>query len=685
MKSFLITCCLSLLTVLVWAQISPYYNWGNLNSQARLDSLQTALKNTTNDTLRMVIFRDLGLFYVESKTDSSLYFLDQQMTIAKNLELKLWEAAAYDDIGYSLKKSGNYILSLQKFLEGIKIAENTETEKSMWYTSYFTKKKITGIARIMLLGNLYHDLAGLYWLRGDTNKAMASQWKAREIAERIDDKVLLSFINMNLGSYNFELNNLDSALVYLKEAQLNVDKSGFRNYKGNILRNIGRVYARMGNMQLARKYFANSIHSNLNSSNQSNLADSYISMASLLKDSGETDSSLSYATKGLTIYRSNGELLGMFQAYTTLTSIFKQLHRIDSAFRYQELAIALKDSLNNVEKVKQFTNIGFEEQLKIQELQKANDRYESKVRLYASLTGLTIVLLIALLLYRNNKQKQKANTILETTLSNLKSTQSQLIQSEKMASLGELTAGIAHEIQNPLNFVNNFSEVNTELIDELKSERSKVKSERDDALQDELLNDLAENEKKINHHGKRADAIVKGMLQHSQSSSGTKEATDINLLADECLRLSYHGLRVKDKSFNATIPIAIGTDFDPSLQKINIIPQDIGRVLLNLYNNAFYAVSEKQKQSGAEYEPVITVSTKKNARNIEIKVADNGNGIPQKIVDKIFQPFFTTKPTGQGTGLGLSLSYDIIKAHGGEIKVVTKEGEGIEFIIVLPA
>src|SRR6476659_2817260 len=244
-----------------------------------------------------------------------------------------------------------------------------------------------------------------------------------------------------------------------------------------------------------------------------------------------------------------------------------------------------------------------------------------------------------------------------------------------MASLGELTAGIAHEIQNPLNFVNNFSEVNTELIDELEQEAEKGNVDEVKLI----AKDIKENSEKINHHGKRADAIVKGMLQHSRVSTGIKEPTDINKLADEYLRLSYHGMRAKDKSFNADFK----TDFDESIGKINIVPQDIGRVLLNLYNNAFYAVNEKKKNPEGfrnpgdleTYEPAVFVKTKKINDKVEIKVSDNGNGIPQKVVDKIFQPFFTTKPTGQGTGLGLSLSYDIIKAHGGGIVVNTKEGE----------
>ena len=275
-------------------------------------------------------------------------------------------------------------------------------------------------------------------------------------------------------------------------------------------------------------------------------------------------------------------------------------------------------------------------------------------------------------------------TKLNQSLLHLKETQSQLVQSEKMASLGELTAGIAHEIQNPLNFVNNFSEVNSELIGEMEIELQNGNVEEAIAI----ANDVKENEQKINHHGKRADAIVKGMLQHSKKSTGQKEPTDINGLADEYLRLSYHGLRAKDKTFNATMK----TDFDESIGKINVVPQDMGRVILNLFNNGFYAVNERQKTKGLKhnaesekYEPTVSVTTKKLDGHISIHVKDNGIGIPKDIVDKIFQPFFTTKPTGQGTGLGLSLSYDIIKAHGGELKVESKENGFTEFIIQLPS
>ena len=276
------------------------------------------------------------------------------------------------------------------------------------------------------------------------------------------------------------------------------------------------------------------------------------------------------------------------------------------------------------------------------------------------------------------KQKEE----LEHTLNELKSTQSQLIQAEKMASLGELTAGIAHEIQNPLNFVNNFSEVNNELIEELKGELSKGEQQRDKNLEEDLLRDISQNLEKINYHGKRADAIVKGMLQHSRVSTGQKDPTDINALADEYLRLSYHGLRAKNKNFNATIK----TDFDTTIGEMMIVAQDMGRVLLNLINNAFYAVNEKfqrLKDSGS-YEPTVSVSTRKINQSVQITVQDNGNGMPAELRDKIFQPFFTTKPAGEGTGLGLSITYDIIKAHGGDIAVESSQGVGSKFIITLP-
>jgi signal transduction histidine kinase len=297
--------------------------------------------------------------------------------------------------------------------------------------------------------------------------------------------------------------------------------------------------------------------------------------------------------------------------------------------------------------------------------------------------GAIALFLLSFFIFLNYRNQRNANSRLqhqqartERALTELKSAQAQLIQSEKMASLGELTAGIAHEIQNPLNFVNNFAELNDEMVDEMNHEL--LSGKFDDAVA--LGKVIKENNSKINHHGKRADAIVKGMLQHSRPASTMKEPTDINKLADEYLRLSYHGLRAKDKDFYANL----ASDFDEHIGNIEIVPQDIGRVLLNLYNNAFYAVNEKKKQMDGRFEPTVSVTIKNSGAKVEISVRDNGTGIPQKALDKIYHPFFTTKPTGQGTGLGLSLSYDIIKAHGGELNVETKEGEFSEFIVRLP-
>jgi signal transduction histidine kinase len=271
-------------------------------------------------------------------------------------------------------------------------------------------------------------------------------------------------------------------------------------------------------------------------------------------------------------------------------------------------------------------------------------------------------------------QIEKKNT--ERALAELKSTQAQLIQAEKMASLGELTAGIAHEIKNPLNFVNNFSEINKELIDELKEELAAGRIEQ----VNEIANDIKENEDKIMYHGKRADGIVKSMLQHSRKGSGKKEPTDINMLCDEYLRLTFHGLRAKDKSFNAKFE----TDFDPLVPAVEVVPQEIGRVLLNLINNAFYAASVKAVTINTGFIPTVTITTKKENDKILISVKDNGNGIPERHLYKIFNPFFTTKPAGEGTGLGLSLSYDIIKAHGGDINVESSPGKWCKFIVELP-
>jgi two-component system NtrC family sensor kinase len=397
-------------------------------------------------------------------------------------------------------------------------------------------------------------------------------------------------------------------------------------------------------------------------------------MAGMYRKFNIVDSAIICAEQGVLYGQKTSYQKGILLSANLLSQIYDSIDPV-KALEYHKIAAAAKDSLFGAGNIQTIQALVSKEETRQKELESTKSAYQNRLRLYGLSTGLAVFLIIALILYRNNRQKQKTNKILEATLLDLKTTQSQLILSEKMASLGELTAGIAHEIQNPLNFVNNFSELNKELLLEMKDEIEKGNIE--DAKS--LAANAIDNQEKINHHGKRADAIVRGMLQHSRSSTGIKEVTDINALCDEYLRLSYHGYRAKDNTFNSTL----NTNYDKTIGPLNIIPQDIGRVILNLINNAFYAVQEKKAKLGNEYSATVSLNTKKSGDNVLISIKDNGNGIPQNILDKIFQPFFTTKPAGQGTGLGLSLSYDIVKAHGGELKVQAQEGEGSEFIIQL--
>jgi len=439
----------------------------------------------------------------------------------------------------------------------------------------------------------------------------------------------------------------------------------------------------MGHNEKATQYFRESISYSLTDYAPANLSDNYNGLAKLFRKSGNNDSSIVYARKALASARQVSYLKGAMTASTLLSEWYEEVDNAES-FRYYKIAMAAKDSLFNAEKVKQVQNLGFLEQQRLQAIEDARTEFRNKIRLYGLLSLLAAILVIAVLLFRNNRNKQKANKVLneqkaelQKALTDLRTTQAQLVQSEKMASLGELTAGIAHEIQNPLNFVNNFSDLNSELVSEMKEEIARGNLDQVKLIAESI----DENEKKISEHGKRADTIVKGMLQHSRSSTGQKEPTDINALCDEYLRLAFHGMRAKDKTFNADTK----TDFDTTIGKINTVPQEIGRVVLNILNNAFYSVNEKKKKNESGYEPRVEVITRKEDHGIQIEVRDNGMGIPEKVKDKVFQPFFTTKPTGQGTGLGLSLSYDIVKAQGGDIRIETRENQYTHFLVSLPA
>jgi len=678
MKSFL---------KIAWFFLLPAFA-GAQAPQPKLDSLHNALIHAANDTIRMDICSNISDFYSESNRDSALYFMDQSLALAQKLKLKLNEAIYLDNNAYELMHQGNYPKSLQASLQALKIADEPESEKYLWPQAFGNTPQI---ARLDILASIYHDLGHLYGATGNIDRQIISYLKADSLAAVVNDTILQALANMNLGSVYLHKNNLDSALLFEQTALNFFAKLPFNNarrYEGWALNNLAEIYQKKGDLGLSRNTFERAINVNTKQNNLASLGISFSLLGNLFKTANKPDSGILYSKKAQDILKGLNNLSGLANVYSMLSSLFEQKNNKDSALNYLKLAGTLKDSLNDTEKknLQAYQNVGFDNQLRLEALEKEKaDRTKSiqLIFLCAFLLAAITVFTSTFIAYKREKKSKKIvnaqKAELETTLQELKSTQSQLIQSEKMASLGELTAGIAHEIQNPLNFVNNFSDVNKELLAEMNEEITKANYEEVKAI----AKDVIANEEKINHHGKRADGIVKGMLQHSRSNNGVKELTDINKLADEYLRLAYHGLRAKDKSFNATLK----TDFDESIGNINIIPQDIGRVILNLITNAFYVVDEKKKQAAAGlptlYEPTVAVSTKKDGNKILICVKDNGNGIPQKVLDKIFQPFFTTKPTGQGTGLGLSLSYDIVKAHGGELKVETKEGEGSVFIIQL--
>jgi signal transduction histidine kinase len=668
------------------AQNNPYWQEPTGN---QADSLKIILTVTKNDTLRMYVNRQLGLYYQEIKRGVALSFFEEQLKLAKKLNQKIWEAEALSRIAYSSSLLQNYSGSFKNLLLAREIASDAGYEKDFWNAKLFSVDGNPQRVRLTVLADINMHQGLLHFFNGDFSKAMEHYKEVEKINNSINDKVLNQMLWLNRGESYAGMKQYNAAKIAFKNSLQYTKESGYQKYEGLVLRDLGKIFETEMNFAEAKKmYHLSSVSSGRHKSPDFE-GMAYQSLADLSRKTGAVDSSFMFSRKAISIYLKMNDTLGLSAAYKALSYAFDATNQTDSAYYYLKRSIALESGLNYAGKAKSFQSISFNEQIKLQHLEAQQLRSQTRIRTWTMILGIGVLLLISGILYRNNKQQKKDKENIEKAYEKLKSAQSQLIQSEKMASLGELTAGIAHEIQNPLNFVNNFSEVSNEMIQEIKEERSKKQEDRDEALQDEILEDISKNLEKINQHGKRADAIVKGMLLHSRSSSGTKELTDINALCDEYLRLAYHGLRAKDKSFNANFE----TDFDESIGTINIVPQDIGRVVLNLLTNAFYAVNERKSnpqppEGGAAYEPKVTITTKskKSASGdlvVIVSVTDNGNGIPASVKEKIFQPFFTTKPTGKGTGLGLSLSYDIIKAHGGELQVQTEEGKGSTFIITL--
>jgi two-component system, NtrC family, sensor kinase len=541
------------------------------------------------------------------------------------------------------------------------------------------------------LAQAWSELAALYTALGDQASSLVYYKKAFEANKKIGNSALQSNLLNHIGERYRLLGKYPEALKAYQQGLTGVTAPYTIELNES---NMADVYVRMNNLPMAFKYAFKSLHSAQKIGDIEGTAWIYGILGRAYLKLGKPDSALYYAKQGLFAAVQTGTLEFMRDNSGVLTGAYAATGDFSNAYKYHTLYISYRDSMNNAEVSNRATLLTYNYDLAKKQAQITALNQEKKMQYYfllGSLGVLTLIATIGIILFKSNRQKHKANILLSKqkqlieeqrdqtnkALNELQLTQRQLVQREKMASLGELTAGIAHEIQNPLNFVNNFSEVTVELSGDLKEEIKAGNSQ--EALA--IAGDIEQNLKKIHHHGQRADFIVKGMLQHSRSSTGERQLTDINVLADEFFKLSYHGLRAKDKAFNAEMV----TDFDQSLPKINVVPQDMGRVLLNLFNNAFYAVNQKKKTAGASYKPEVMVNTLRENGYIVVRVKDNGNGIPENIKDKIMQPFFTTKPAGEGTGLGLSLSYDIIvKEHGGKIDVITKDGEYTEFIVTLP-
>jgi two-component system NtrC family sensor kinase len=652
------------------------------NAQSKkIDTLRVALSKATEpDTVRSNILHELARSYFISKPDSSLIFAQEYYDIAGKYKRVKDQAMALNNMANSYITLGDYVKGFSMYFKAMKLNE--------------ILNDVPGIVVE------YSNLGNAYTIKQEYSKALSylraglKKWLVYTQIHKLtkhSQREQTPLLWLNISEVFLNTHQIDSAERYLQLSYADANKNNFGDLLSNIERDLGEIEVARGHKAAALKYFRHSIPYAVADEDAEMQSVIYLSMANLYHKYKQQDSAEYYAQKALDAATAQRYLQDVYNAEKVLHAYYEEDHNLPQAYKYLELTITTKDSLFSQDKVKQLLTLDFDEKQRQRDIEAAHTEAQNRLRIYILLAGLAILLLLALIFWRNSNQRKKANLLLSDqkqeiekqrdqtnkALTELQQTQSQLIQREKMASLGELTAGIAHEIQNPLNFVNNFSEVNREMIDELKEELKGGNVEEALAIAD----NIQQNEEKINRHGKRADFIVKGMLQHSRTNTGDRQPTSISILADEFFKLSYHGLRAKDKSFNAELV----THFDPELPNVFVVQQDMGRVLLNLFNNAFYAVNEKAKIVGDGYKPEVIVGTSLANGQVIIKVKDNGVGIPDAIKEKILQPFFTTKPTGEGTGLGLSLSYDIIvKGHGGTLDIVSKEGEGSEFIVRLP-
>jgi two-component system NtrC family sensor kinase len=635
--------------------------------QANEDSLRAVLVTDIPDTTRVNILLRLAQSYFYKQADTCLLYATGALDSSRKLNYHLGIIRSLLQAGEANRHLGNYIDALKMHFEALELSRKLDT------------------AHFEAIGNGFIGLN--YYALNDYDEALVYLKKAIDQRKKLGLHVSQVLFTINLARVYTATDRPDSAFYFLREAGILLQNLHLPHQIMSRAHALGDAYASVNMPDSANYYYRFALKVLKNPAEAPNaISGAAAKYSAGLERQGQLDSALYYARYSYRVAKQKKLNARILDAGTLLSSLHRKDGNPDSALYYKDIVSAINSGVISSEKFRELQSQFLQEQKRNQEIQQAEERRQNNTLLIGLLTITIIILVASILLFRSNRTKQEANLALHKTLADLRSAQSQLIQSEKMASLGELTAGIAHEIQNPLNFVNNFAELNKELIAEM--EAAIQHGNLDDAKG--IARNIADNQEKINQHGKRADGIVKSMLQHSRISSGQKELTDLNGLCDEYLRLAYHGYRAKDKSFNAKVQ----TNFDPTIPKVNIVPQDIGRVLLNLINNAFYAVNESTNlKSGKDekYEPMVTLSTKSLGNKIEVIVNDNGPGIPEKVKEKIFQPFFTTKPTGQGSGLGLSLSYDIVKAHGGTLEVNSppagragKEGLGSKFIIQLP-
>ncbi|MFC7667178.1 ATP-binding protein [Hymenobacter humi] len=627
-----------------------------------VDSLRGLLARPQPDTRRVILLCQLSDQLWTQRTDSAAVYAIKALTLARRIGYRHGEGEALNRLGAALRES-NLARSLELFQQSLHIAKAT-------------RDRALEAQNLRSIGIIY------VYLR-DRQQGLAYYFRALKIGEQARDerRVVIELSNIGLAYDLF--NQLDSAKLYQERAYTLARR--LHTPTNYILYGLGNVALKQGRLDEARTYYRKSIAESKKVRHLRSLNFAYVGMATLYQKRGRLDSSIYYARLGCQAGQTNGFLRGVLNASTLLTKDFKAQRQPDSALKYQSLMLVMKDTLFGQEKVMRLQSLNYREQQRAQAAAASQAALKTRYRTFALVAGLVGLLALALILARHSRQQQRANEALEKSLAELKTTQEQLVQREKMAFLGELTAGIAHELQNPLNFVKNFAEVSADLVDEMSGDARDAAGNspaRSSGLEQEILAGLKQNLQKISQHGQRATSIIKGMLEHSRTGTGRREPANLNALVDESLRLAYQGLRTKEKDFNATLT----TCLDPSLPEVAVVSQDLSRVLINLFTNAFHAVQARQRQHpDPAYQPEVQVTTRLLPGKVEIRIRDNGTGMSDKVKDKIFHPFFTTKPVGEGTGLGLSLSHDIVTSgHSGRLLVESQEGLGTEFTVSLP-